>query len=55
MAMALPISTPPNAIAYAAGTFSTKQMALMGALVGVAGLALTYFMLSPLLKLAGVE
>ena len=55
MAMALPISTPPNAIAYAAGTISTKQMALTGTLIAVAGLAVTYFLLAPLLKLAGVE
>lgn len=55
MAMALPISTPPNAIAYAAGSISTKQMALVGTLVAIAGLALTFLLLPSLLKMAGVS
>ena len=54
MAMSLPISTPPNAIAYSAGTFATRQMALTGAIIGVAGLVLNYFLLPPLLRMAGV-
>ena len=54
MAMALPISTPPNAIAYSAGTFSTKQMAFNGAIIAIAGLLISYFLLPPLLKMAGV-
>lgn len=35
VAMALPISTPPNAIAYARGEVNTRDMALAGSLIGV--------------------
>ncbi len=41
LAMALPISTPPNALAYATGMISTKQMAIPGVIIGVAGLIVT--------------
>jgi sodium-dependent dicarboxylate transporter 2/3/5 len=54
MAMALPISTPPNAIAYSAGTFTTKQMALTGSIIAIAGLVINYLLLKPLLSMAGV-
>ena len=54
MAMALPISTPPNAIAYSAGAFTTKQMALTGSIIAIAGLAINYLLLPSLLKMAGV-
>jgi len=54
MAMALPISTPPNAIAYSAGSFSTKQMAISGAIIAVLGILITYLLLGPLLRMAGV-
>lgn len=37
LAMALPVSTPPNAIAYATGTFTTRQLAGVGLPIGVAG------------------
>jgi sodium-dependent dicarboxylate transporter 2/3/5 len=37
LSMALPISTPPNAIAYARGEFTTRDMARVGLLVGVVG------------------
>ena len=40
LAMALPISTPPNAIAYATGAVSTRDLAVVGLLVGAAGLIL---------------
>lgn len=40
LAMALPISTPPNAIAYARGEITTRDMAAAGGLVGLAGLTL---------------
>lgn len=43
LAMALPISTPPNAIAYATGQVQTKHMALIGMLIGVAGSILFIF------------
>ena len=44
-AMALPISTPPNAIAYSTGLVSTKQMAKAGLIVGVLSLTLGYSLL----------
>lgn len=37
LSMALPISTPPNAIAYARGEFTTRDMARVGLLVGGLG------------------
>ncbi|QWW19640.1 SLC13 family permease [Schaalia sp. 19OD2882] len=40
LGMCLPISTPPNAIAYATGTTPTKDMALVGVVVGVVGVIL---------------
>jgi sodium-dependent dicarboxylate transporter 2/3/5 len=40
LAMALPISTPPNAVAYATGEVSTKNMALTGAIIGLVGIPL---------------
>jgi len=41
-AMALPISTPPNALAYAKGFIKQKDMALVGIIVGVIAIALAY-------------
>jgi sodium-dependent dicarboxylate transporter 2/3/5 len=35
LAMALPISTPPNAIAYARGSVTTREMARTGAIISV--------------------
>lgn len=35
LAMALPISTPPNAIAFATGEVKVKDMAIVGGLIGV--------------------
>lgn len=41
-AMSLPISTPPNAIAYSTGLIKTKQMFVTGMLVGVIALVIGY-------------
>ena len=41
-AMALPISTPPNALAYAKGFIQQKDMAIVGIIVGVFSIALAY-------------
>ncbi len=38
LAMALPISTPPNALAYATGMVTTKDMAIPGIILGVIGI-----------------
>lgn len=52
LAMALPISTPPNALAYSCGIVSQKQMASVGILVGIFGLIVCYiamlFVIGPL-------
>lgn len=44
-AMALPISTPPNALAYAKGFIKQKDMALVGIIVGVISIAIGYLAL----------
>ena len=45
VAMCLPVSTPPNALAASTGMISTKQMATMGIILGVVGIVLGYLML----------
>lgn len=42
LAMCLPISTPPNAMAHATGAFKTHSMMRAGALVGAVGLVAAY-------------
>ena len=37
LSMSLPISTPPNAIAYASGEFSTRDLLRVGILIAAAG------------------
>lgn len=44
-AMILPISTPPNALAYATNLVQQKDMAKMGAIVGVISIVLGYMVL----------
>lgn len=46
IAMTLPISTPPNAIAASTGLIKTKDMAKAGLIIGVVGFVLGYFMLT---------
>ena len=41
-AMSLPISTPPNAIAYSTGLIKTKQMFTTGILIGIISIVLGY-------------
>ena len=45
LAMVLPISTPPNALAHATGLIEQKQMMRVGLIMGIVGLALGYTML----------
>jgi len=52
LGMSLPISTPPNALAHATGNIQTKQMAKVGAILGVVGVGLSFVMLW-ILKLVG--
>ncbi|MCP4964065.1 MAG: DASS family sodium-coupled anion symporter [bacterium] len=48
LAMALPISTPTNAVAYSSGLIKTGDMAKTGLLIGIIGLIL-YLFVSPVL------
>lgn len=50
MAMCLPISTPPNAIAHSTGLANQKEMMKIGLCVGIIGLILGYIMLFTLGK-----
>lgn len=45
LGMSLPISTPPNALASATGMIETKDMAKVGVIMGLGGLAFTFGML----------
>ena len=45
LAMCLPVSTPPNALAHSTGMITTKQMATVGIVLGVVGFILGYLML----------
>ena len=45
LAMCLPVSTPPNALAHSTGMINTKQMATVGIVMGAIGLVLGYLML----------
>lgn len=45
LGMSLPISTPPNALAYASGNIETRQMAKIGMIIGVVGVLVAFAML----------
>ena len=45
LAMCLPVSTPPNALAHSTGMITTKQMATVGIVMGALGLVIGYLML----------
>ena len=45
LAMCLPVSTPPNALAHSTGMITTKQMATVGIVLGAIGIVLGYLML----------
>ncbi len=55
LAMCLPISTPPNAIAYASGQIKTRDMAVIGGIVGVVGAVLMAVLLPVLMRMAGIK
>jgi sodium-dependent dicarboxylate transporter 2/3/5 len=52
--MALPVSTPPNAIAYSTGAVTTKDMSVVGLAVGVVSLILFFLIAPPIWSLLGV-
>lgn len=54
LSMALPVSTPPNAIAYASGEISTRDLLRPGLVLGLLAAALVLLALGPLLRLAGL-
>ena len=45
LAMMLPISTPPNALAHATGLIEQSDMQKIGIIVGLIGLVLGYILL----------
>lgn len=55
LAMALPISTPPNAIAYASGAIKTRDMAVAGGIIGAVGWVALILVLPVLMKWSGVR
>lgn len=54
LAMALPISTPPNAVAYATGEVSTRAMAATGAIMALVGLPLAVLFVPWVVDLLGL-
>ena len=54
LGMSLPISTPPNAIAYSTGTCSVKDMAILGVIVGLVSTALLALTMPPLWEVMGL-
>jgi sodium-dependent dicarboxylate transporter 2/3/5 len=47
--MMLPVSTPPNALAYSTGFIETKDLIKVGGIIGGTGLALLYIAMMVLL------
>jgi solute carrier family 13 (sodium-dependent dicarboxylate transporter), member 2/3/5 len=54
LAMALPISTPPNAIAYATGEVPTSALATTGLVIGAVGAGLLALAMPPLWSALGL-
>ena len=54
LAMALPVSTPPNAVAYASGSIESKDMAVVGLMVGGLGIVLVVFVMPPIWRAVGL-
>ncbi|MGC9462503.1 anion permease, partial [Vibrio genomosp. F10] len=42
LGMILPVSTPPNSLAYSTGLIESKDMAKTGLIIGVMGLLIVY-------------
>jgi sodium-dependent dicarboxylate transporter 2/3/5 len=55
LAMCLPISTPPNVIAYASGHLTTRDMTIMGGIIGAVGIVLMTALLPLLMRMAGIK
>lgn len=54
LGMSMPISTPPNAIAYATGEVKVKDMAIVGMVVGVVATVILIFALPPIWNSMGL-
>ena len=54
LAMALPISTPPNAVAYASGQVETRDLARVGLIVGAVGTVLVAAVAPPIWQALGL-
>ena len=54
LGMSLPISTPPNAIAYSTGMVSVKNMAIVGVIVGIVATLLLALAMPPLWNIMGL-
>jgi len=50
VSMALPVSTPPNAIAYAQGDLETNDFIRIGAMVGVIAITLIVLFGNPIVS-----
>ena len=48
LAMTMPISTPPNALAYSTGLIKSHHLGKVGAIVGIIGLIMNYIMVAHL-------
>lgn len=53
--MSLPVSTPPNAIAYSTGMVRTRDLAATGVVIGAAGVALIALVGPPLWARLGLS
>ena len=52
LAMLMPISTPPNAIAFSTGLIKTKDMLKVGIVIGGFGLVFAFFWLTKIFPFA---
>ncbi len=54
LAMALPVSTPPNAIAFATGAVTTRDLARTGIVLGALGTVIVAFIAPPVWDALGL-
>lgn len=55
LALALPVSTPTNAVAYSTGAIETRDMARIGVIVGIIGLMLFVFVAPLFWEVVGID
>lgn len=54
LAMALPVSTPPNAVAYASGMIQAKDLTFVGLVIGAIGLVVVVVVMPPIWQALGL-